>query len=332
MTAPSSTSSSRAPDAPWRAIWLATAIVLLAAVIVCEVALRGLGFSPSVRDTATVWSFERRRATSEDALVLLGDSRMQLGVDPAVLSEQLGRPVIQLSINSANPMPILEDLAQDEGFTGEVWVSTRAENLFGRPWGAAEEYVAKYEDSGDNPNVVVNTGSAIWLDAHLAVRNAAAAVRQILGAGQSTSYIVMRPDRYRPADYSIVDVDRHRTRVVARTRERYEYPQTARPTTEAFDDSLAVLDDRIRRIQSRNGKVVLIRMPTGPTLWALSDSVFPRDRYWDRMVERTAATGVNFRDHAALSSWVLPDESHLDQRDGAAFSTALANVVIEATR
>jgi len=298
-----------------------------------EAALRSDGFRPTVGDSPAIWALQRGLAEGSRPLVLVGASRMQLDVDPVVLSETLKRPVVQLAIDGSNPMPVLADLAEDESFRGSVWVSLRAEHLLGLAGGRSREYVAHWHEIRGNPVTRWNTAAVAAVDSRLALRNVRTSLRKLMRpALPHPSYISMRRDRYMPADYAMPGLNFEYLRA-ARIRgqmKAYGYWANHRPTNRMlrmFDDSVAVLEERVRAIRRRGGEVALIRLPMGPALWATTESVFPRRIFWDRMAARTSARVVHFRDEPSLDSFPLPDDSHLDFRDAPAFTRALAAAV-----
>src|SRR5262245_5037782 len=93
-------------------------------VIGVEACARARGCRPSVKDGPALWSAYRQRvrtpAGPQAPLVLIGSSRFLLGIDPAVLSRSVGRPVINLAIDGSQPFRVLEDLAADPEFHGVV--------------------------------------------------------------------------------------------------------------------------------------------------------------------------------------------------------------------
>ena len=253
---------------------------------------------------------------------------MQLDVDPAVLREILNRPVLQLAIDGSNPLPVLEDLAKDEAFRGDVWVSLRMENLFGQPEGRAQEYAAHFRETRGNWNARWNTVASAAVDSRLALRSGITSLRRLLSGNlPRPSYVSMRRDRYKAADHTMLEIEAHRARRIDRTRKHYERWNRRQPALNLFEERLAMLDKLVQKIQQRGGKVSLIRLPVGPALWDISESAFPRAVFWDRLASRSSATVVHYRDEPSLSSYPLPDESHLDFREAPAFSRALAIVV-----
>ena len=84
-----------------------------------------------------------------------------------------------------------------------------------------------------------------------------------------------------------------------------------------------VLDgDQYAEVKLRSAKV-------GGTLAAKIDEQYPRRLYWDAFAARTRAHVVHFRDVPAMAGLSCPDEMHLDQRDQAAFTRALVDVMRE---
>ena len=97
----------RIPEGPWlKTLALAGAIFLLG-ILSFEALGRAKGFTPSLRDSASLWNLSREQANQagEQALVLAGSSRSQLGIDLDVLAEELpGRVPIQLGVNGSSSL------------------------------------------------------------------------------------------------------------------------------------------------------------------------------------------------------------------------------------
>ena len=79
-----SSSSERVPQGGWLRTWIVTLVIVAVVVTGWEwfVRARGLG-DVAVANTAELWVRERERAAAlgSDALVLVGASRMQGGID-----------------------------------------------------------------------------------------------------------------------------------------------------------------------------------------------------------------------------------------------------------
>ena len=139
MTRPSSTSSSepcspadRIPSRNWIALLVSVGAVFVVLCATFEVAYRMIGHLPEVKDDKSRWAYERKKAAlSERPLVLIGDSRLQMGVDLEVFrTANSSSQVFQLAIaGGLSCLPLLADLASDDSFAGVVVCGLNSEWL-----------------------------------------------------------------------------------------------------------------------------------------------------------------------------------------------------------
>ena len=330
----SSTSSFR--HSPPQGSVLALLIGVVAAAIVvttAELAVRRAGLGAlTVHDTPERWLQQRERAArlGEDGIVLLGASRIQAGIDLPTLRESMGADAVQLAI-SANPvLPVFEDVSADEDVTGLVVVSLTVDDLyeFSRD-SLAEHYVRLYEQRRDGTQIAYAPIER-WLRGHVDAWLVSRAtgfhpflLTEWLG-GAGERYVRTLPDRSQKIDYSIVDRDRAYEERLARY---VAADQLVRQVHPDFEDRVAVLNAAIRRIQSRGGRVALVRFPSSKGIWAADETRYPKAEYWDRLAELTDATAIHFMDHPSLREYDLPDGVHLDQSQTAGFTVALARLL-----
>ena len=104
----------------WLHAWIAALLVCALLAVGYEWLLRQRGYQITVQDDADLWSMQLDRArNSSRAVALLGASRIAFGVDPALLSQQLGgRPVAMLAVNGRYPLAALRALADDNSVIG----------------------------------------------------------------------------------------------------------------------------------------------------------------------------------------------------------------------
>lgn len=124
MLSSTSSSNQRLPSLPWLRLWLPALLLVLALIGLLEMRLMLRGFAPTQLDSEARWLEERSRASSDGraSLVLIGASRIQLGIDVALLQKLSGRPTHQLAIDGSSYWPVLRGLAEDQEFKGTVVV------------------------------------------------------------------------------------------------------------------------------------------------------------------------------------------------------------------
>jgi hypothetical protein len=315
-------------------MWLSGLLAAALLLGLWEGLLRALGFQPSVNDDAGLWCLARSRVPPDDphALVLIGTSRSQLGIDPVVLGQSLadrtaGRRPIQLSILGSSPVPVLEHFAADDTFRGLLLCEVKEIIFFNA---AAERdalgrrYVQQYQKL---------CGSAL-----LQMRLRAACQELFACQNPEVSYLTWRALQRRELPQPQVRVRRDRCRQtyfqenLALEAERQRLYRLALSVGRPFDpEGLATfldhIQDQVARIQARGGQVVFVRMPSGGQLRQVEERRVPRADYWDQLVRRTTAPCIHYQDHRALRDYRCPDDSHLDYRDAVPFTRALAKVL-----
>lgn len=329
-----SSSDRTCPEGPWLRTWLLTILVAAALLLGWETALRRMGHRANVIDDEALWAGQRARVYTRDgqkALVLLGDCRMQLGLVPEVLRDRFdGHRVVQLSIQETSPVAVLRDLAADAKFDGIVVCGLDARLLCRDMWEMQQPYVDYYHKKftlNTRLNRLFTTlvqrtfasANPQWQWDDLAIRLAR---RQPLPAPY---YIETHADRSRLADYDLVDLEVHRK--WAYDRIRWLSTNRELPGEEQWLRDAMEVEEWVRAIQGRGGRVVFVQLPTtGPHL-RFSEMVFPKAAYWDAFAARTSALCLHFQDVPRLADFDCPDTSHLDRADAPRFTRELGKVL-----
>jgi hypothetical protein len=322
-------------------------------VVVTEVLLAAKGYKPTVVDSKELWIAERQRASrlGGQALILVGASRIQLGMDLDVLREETGLEPIQLAIDGTSFLPILDGLASDPSVTGTVVVDF-AEGVVGGPSDSSRaiEYQTAFErlpkpSSWNYLQVEKSLTQAVRrrLRAYAdGGRPLDAWLFRLLDTRASPQYLITLPDRSRLADYTrvhkpgfyLIRVGRElgadipadpRIDWKALEQELTRAVRHLRPADESVYRSRAQEVERaVRTIQARGGHVILLRMPTSGLVLEADRRRWPRNRFWNHVAASSQARTIYFEDWPGLNSFTCPDGSHLDYRDRAAFTKAFA--------
>jgi hypothetical protein len=331
MTVPSSTSSfeRKIPRGPWLRIWVVALSAALLSVAALEGFWRSRGHAPSVIDDEDLWASVRAGASSGGGatLALLGNSQIQVGFSIAECRKLLpSYRTAQLAVEDTGPLAVLFDLADDPSFRGSVICSITGGELHPDCWQDQGSYVRYYHDRftlNARLNRLFATavqGRLVFVDPYLDPKRVA---EELLDSGRLPlpRYVRTWPDRSRQADYSKIRVERISAYGLGRLRARYEKlrPLSAREWQAAF----RAIDERVRRLQQRGGRVAFVNMPSTGDLWNLHEKHFPKALVWDELARSTSATTVHFRDVESLAHFDCPDSCHLDFRDSERFTRAL---------
>lgn len=352
---PLSTSSSEPLPSPrWQHILPAALLILLGFIGFIEYQLARKGFEPTVLDTAELWQQQRQRASQlgKQALIIVGSSRSQLGLDLAVLRQQTGLEPVQLALDGSSFLPILQGLAEDPEITGTILVDYM-DHLLAEPRAPdrADEYQQAYL-LRPSPLVITSATTEAWLSQQRqqllrsyadGARPITSLLTRLLVAKPAHQYLNTLPDRSRKADYQRVSMpDFYYQRVLR----NLGNPSLNLPANATFQDLDTELQQRIAalspadtalftektqqlsqwvdQIQQRGGRVVFIVMPSSGLVRRIEQQRYPRSQFWEVFHQHTQAQHWHFEDNPQTRGLQCPDGSHLDQRQRTFFTQNLS--------
>lgn len=327
-----SSSSERVPQGGWLRTWIVALVIVAVLATGWEFFVRARGIGDvAVGNTAELWIRERERAAAlgKNALVLVGASRMQGGLDLDELQSFAEAKPIQLAITASPFMPVLRHLADDPGITGTVVVSLEMSALrILDDESDARRWIAAYDDFKAGRTAVFYQPAEDWL--HRSVDNVLvsfsrnARPHQLLLASSSNSYVRTLPDRSQQLDYSRIDREeayQRRIRLVSGDTEPrlIEIP--------GIEERFSEIEQLVTKLQARGAEVIFVRFPSSGRIREIEDIQFPRDMYWDRFAAGTSARTIHYADYPELEGFDLPDGMHFDVLEQKAFTAALASVL-----
>lgn len=327
-----------------------TTTVVLAGVVFAialgawEAYWRAWGAEPGIRNSPGLWAIQRRRidAGEGDALVLTGSSRMLFDTQLHVWERQAGQRPIQLAIEGTSPAPVLEQLADDPDFTGDVVVGVAPDLFF-----TGFEYVkSKYELY---PKETPSQRAGQWLSMRLIEPWAAFydedfALTTVLKrqSWPGRPGVPVRMDVRRLA----VSAEDRNTHMWDKLEKDPEYAALAqRIWAQSFgevpfgsreklqqktDEQIARAVAAVARLRARGVRLVFVRPPSDADYLQYEDQYWPRATAWNVLLEKTGAPGIHFQDHAAMQGLWLPEWSHLAAADAEKFTVALQPLVEQA--
>ena len=326
-----------------RKYWLLSfSVAVLSCVVLCvsiELHRRAQGHLPTVRDDLDLWALERARVdrAGQNAIAVLGTSRILYGLDPDVLARALpGKVPVMLAVNGAYPLAALSDLARDGGFTGTALVDIDARGLSRYYRDMQQAQVRRFAD-GVGPSAAVHRrmlsqwqASLLLGDADLGLMPTLA--RLLFGAAPpQTRHATIAPNRAGALDFLHPNTNTTAMAANFAAGVLADYKDHPPPAPDMW---LAELDDvvkDIRAIRARGGKVLFFCSATSGAHLMADQQGYPRAQYWDRFAREIAAPNgaqsIYALDIPAIAALSLPDSSHIDQRDRAAFTQAVAQLM-----
>ncbi len=295
-----------------------------------ECVLRAMGHKPTIVDGPSLWSYWREQAKGDKVLVVLGDSRPQLGWSNAASEKELpGYRAIQLAVGGlASPVAVLRDLAEDPGFRGIVVVCIAECGFVPELWDLQAPYVACYRNRW-HLNDRLNLAASCTLHDSLVLLHPTLKLDQLMIHAAkyktlpSVFYLDTFLNRNSVADYSRANLDEVRELNLSHARRHGDKGISA---SEWLASAMA-LEPYVEAIQGRGGRVVYVRYPTAGELWQRDEEAYPKQEFWDALARKTGAMCIHFKDYPSLSCYACPDFSHLNYDDVEPFTAALVRIV-----
>ena len=336
------------PEAHWRGVGLLTALLVLGFMVAWETYWRLQGYEPQLEETAELWARMRDKAGTgtADEVVYTGSSRIAFDLDLDVWEQYYGGPrPINLAKIGTNPRPFVTDLANDPDFRGILIVGV-TEGLFFTPDEAPPAGEARvYIDHFNNRSLSARSDYLLGIP----LQSAFASInKEDLSLA---TLIRLRwldlPDRegaYVMPDYppyiGSIGPDRRirmwqrceRDPVLQNKVQQSWMPWfTMGPPLDGppLDAIMESVRQDVEKIQARGGQVVFLRLPSTDELRSVERERWPRESYWNRLLNETGAPGIHFEDHASLSGFDCPEWSHLTRADAVIYTRNLIPLIQE---
>lgn len=318
----------------WIKTWIGSLFIATLLIIGWELYCRSSGFSAdSVEDTSELWGKTRELASQygKKALVLVGASRIQLGLVPSILQSYGNNKPVQLAIDGNSFFPVLRDLANDKEVTGTILVSLTEYGMSNEVSDAkAKQWLSDYKARKNKPHPYLyfplEKALVSLYNGTFAYRIAGAKPSHLLTKlvrGERTffGHIETLPDRSRRAHYNqSPERGVPQRSAIFSSYEPFE-------TNLVFHSRLSELSHLVDQIQDRGGKVILVRFPSSGDVWEGEERRYPKTVYWEIIESTIPAKAIHFKDHPSLQNIDLYDNSHLDFRNAERFTHALSKLI-----
>lgn len=321
-------------------------ILVLAAITGWEFYLRKTGVTISYDNLEPLWADKRAMVyePADKAVVFVGSSRIKFDLDVLTWEAITGTHAIQLAYEGSNPVPVLLNLAADEKFKGNLVVDV-TEGLFFTPLQGP---------TSDKPNTAIKYFNEIT-----PAQKAGFAINKLLesqfvfldkddyslSAMLDKMQIPSRPGvmmlPYFPVEFKKVQFNRQSymtDKMLADTNIQKKvtdiwtlYAQMGSHFPIPGGDTLLHIIAGVKmatdKIKARGGKVLFVRTPSSGPYWMGEQHVFPREKFWDKVLAITGCPGVHFNDYPAINHFICPEWSHLSPADAILFTKEFARIL-----
>ena len=328
-----------------KAALLAIAITLVV-MTWWEVYLRSRKYPISFDENNALFANNRAMVyePKNSATVFIGSSRIKFDLDIKTWESITGNHAIQLANTGSDPKPYLNDLANDNNFTGKLVIDV-TEGLFfdpGPPDREAIEKIAYYHKITPTQRFSfqvnrVLESSFVFLEEHNFSFNALL----------DKSGFPKRPTVFSfpifPVGFTCNTFDRQcfmTPEFVKDTAQQNQMkavwaffgslPGPPPASGKLLDSIFNIVKINIDKIKKRGGDVIFVRTPSSGPVLEEEHKYFPRKIYWDQLLKSTGCKGIYFSDFPAISNFSCPESSHLSPADAIVYTKNLIKYLEEA--
>ena len=329
----SSTSSSDSVRPRWRKTWALALLLTLVVVGGWEWLMRDAGLGPEYADNRSLWISARHSLNQhgDNAIALLGASRLQYAVDVETMSEAFDRPVIQLAVEGTSALALLENLAADPRFHGTVIYSVAPAFALNSALprvvaGKQREWVQHY--LGQSRSRRMEQAMRLYLQGKLAFRSPDAKLTRVTPTIAETGAL---PDKDQKTTFSNRVLHKDYSKVTAEIDElgmvQFYLENTVPFSLPEFEVVLNYLETLVQMLRAKGVDVFVLQLPSSAEVYMLESVLFPRERYWAVMEQRLDATFIHADDYPEMANFMSQDGSHIDSKRIVEFTNDLAGVL-----
>lgn len=322
------------PAQSWGIALFISISIMIIGVTGWEINMRSQGLTTDdIDDGSHYWAVERRKIDEAKTgqIAIVGASRILFDTDLDIFEEIAGTRPVQLALPGTPPLKFIQDIAEDEDFTGLLIVGYTPGAVFRQGTGG-EFGIALDVYKTQAPSKRVGHEIFLILQHTFAFMDFSHSLfKEIAHAKLENRQGIRDPNLRRGGWKLAVNGDDRQTfmwdKVLKDKHLREQHilrwgPERKRGYIEdsILEDRIAVLKEHIVKIRIKGGDVAFVRLPSIGFLYAREAVSWPRDRAWDKLMKETGAANFHFNDHILTTDMKPPEYSHLNKTDAQIFT------------
>lgn len=316
-----------------------TLVLVVSFIVGWEWYWNNKGYTATYNDDKALWTNKRREAYHDKATVFIGSSRIKFDLDIPTWEATTNEKAVQLSLVGTSPRLLLEDLANDENFSGKLVVDITEVLFFSKNPAfhqSAKEAIGFYQRQTLSERLSSEISFA--LEANLAFleerRFSLNTLLNDLEIPNRAGVFVVPPF---PKGFEWTNFDRQTymsemflsdSNDLKRQTDIWSKLIMGDPTPAVDGEELMQIFKEIKtnvdRIKSRGGKVIFVRTPSSGPMAEGEEKKYPKAKYWDKLIAFTQCEGLHYLDDPATKNLICPEWSHLSPKDAVFYTQQLA--------
>jgi hypothetical protein len=324
---------------------LAFCLVLIV-VLSWEYYLRSKGFETTFNDDPALWTHQRDRVyePADKSTVFIGSSRIKFDLDIPTWESITGNKAVQLACVGSTPVPVLENLANDKNFKGNLVVDVTEGLFFSTAGGNSrrpDENLKYFKERtpAQQAGFYINTlleSNFVFLDKEWLSLNACLGniplddrkgVYNFHGFPSDFGRVKFNRQEYMTDKFSSDTTMQNKVKKIwVEMIKGSKEPPASGPKLDSMLNAVKISVDKIK---ARGGQVLFVRTPSSGGFKMGESMGFPREKYWDRLLAITNCPGIHYADYPAIDHFVCPEDSHLSLSDAKVFTINFIKILSE---
>ncbi|MBA2500292.1 MAG: hypothetical protein H0V30_11250 [Chitinophagaceae bacterium] len=301
---------------------------------------RSKGMPVAFNDDEALWANSRAQVykSQKESTVFIGSSRIKFDLDIPAWQSLTGEEAIQLAIVGTNPVPLLEDLANDVKFKGKLIIDVTEPLFFSvAPPASASavkgiNYYKKQTPSqkfSSRLNYALES-KFVFLEENKYAVNALLSDLEVPNRQGVFSFPVF-PKGFEVTNYNrqtyMADDFLNDPKQIKKQTDNWMLLGSIFAAPPIKGDTLTQYLNRVKsavdKIKSRGGQVLFVRTPASGPMEVGTRAGYPRDQYWDQLLKYTNSPGIHYEDYPETSGFICPEWSHLAPKDAVTYTQHL---------
>ena len=316
----------------WLKIWLLTPVLVLMGLSLNEIILRKGSHQPSIVSDADLFCnmYSQVKNLGKNDVILLGASRMQADFDLNVFQQSFpnSKAILLAQSGKGTSYPVFKDIVENTNFQGSIIIDETEQTLAEQKNYDQKDFI-HHCDTNFSFNRQLNHRISAWLQNELVFLNPQSSSLRLWGNLLTKRklpvpfYTKTLFSREQLIDYKLADQkslktlhDSRLNGIKSLTKQPFLSPDKWLQETNHWVNL-------VDKFQTKGGRIIFVRLPISEERWKLEREITPPDQYWKVFVNKLKVASIYFSDYLDLSSFDLPDTSHLDMRDKAVFTRFL---------